>query len=86
MKRTFGRLVERLGRHPEAIGPMLIRVLPKVREEQCDAAFGKMGEGLLAGWSVARMVRRRGKVRAAHVFLDERTVAYNAMAGDGVVK
>ena len=70
MSRTFSSLAERLRRKPEAIGPLLLRVLPKIREEQCDAAFGRMGEGLYAGWSVARMVRRKGKVRAAHVFLD----------------
>ena len=70
MSSTFSSLTERLGRRPEAIGPMLLEVLPKIREEQCDAAFGRMGEGLYGGWSVARMVRRKGKVRAAHAFLD----------------
>lgn len=70
MIRTFSSLAERLRRKPETIGPLLLKVLPKVREEQCDAAFGKMGEGLYAGWSVARMFRRKGRVRAAHVFLD----------------
>lgn len=58
---------------------MLLKVLPKIREEQCDATFGKMGEGLYGGWSVARMVRRKGKVRAAHAFLDSAT-------GQGVMK
>lgn len=70
MKRTFSNLADRLRRKPEAIGPMMLEILPKIREEQCDAAFGEMGEGLYAGWSVARMVRRKGKVRAAHAFLD----------------
>ncbi len=73
MIHTFSNLAVRLCDKPEAIGPLLLAILPKIREEQCDAAFGRMGEGLLAGWTVARMVRRKGKVRAAHVFLDERT-------------